>query len=119
LERRRARPPPRRRHHRRDAEGRLMPTHPDEWGYAHDFEDVNGQVAICGIGDSDMSKASGRTTHEIVGQAIERALADAALARSDIDGLMYVGMPEQFDVAAFHDYSGTSHEIWESNKGGG
>ena len=57
-----------------------MPTDPDEWGYAHDFDDVNGQVAICGIGDSDMSKASGRTTHEIVGQAIERALADAGLA---------------------------------------
>ena len=96
-----------------------MPTDPNEWGYAHDFDDVNGQVAICGIGDSDMSKASGRTTHEVVGQAVERALADAGLEPTDIDGLMYVGMPEQFDVAAFHEYFGTSHEIWESNKGGG
>src|SRR4029079_6155408 len=88
LERRRARPPPRRRDHRRDAQGGLMPTHPDEWGYAHDFEDVNGQVAMWRVGDSDHAKASGRTTHEIVGQAVERALADAGLEPSDVDGLM-------------------------------
>src|SRR5215475_7843980 len=89
-----------------------MPTDPNEWGHAHDFDDVNGQVAICGVGDSDMSKASGRTTQEIVGQAVERE-------PTDVDGLMYVGMGEQFDVAAFHEHFGTSHEIWESNKGGG
>jgi len=96
-----------------------MAIDPGEWGYASDFDDVNGQVAICGVGDSDMSKASGRTTHDIVGQAVERALADAGLEPTDIDGLMYVGMPEQFDVAAFHEHFGTSHDIWESRKGGG
>jgi len=96
-----------------------MAIDPDEWGAASDFDDVSGQVAICGVGDSDMSKASGRTTQEIVGQAVERALADAGLAPTDIDGLMYSPMPEQFGVAAFHEYFGTSHDIWESRKGGG
>lgn len=92
---------------------------PDEWGYASDLADMRGEVAICGVGDSDMSKASGRTTKAIVGQAVERALDDAGLAPTDIDGLMYVGMPEQFDVAAFHEHFGTSHDIWESRRGGG
>jgi len=96
-----------------------MAIEPGEWGYATDFADVNGQVAICGVGDSDMSKASGRTTTEIVGQAVERALADAGLEPTDIDGLMYSPMPEQFGVAAFHEYFGTSHDIWESKRGGG
>src|SRR5690606_28698792 len=104
----RARPPARDRHHRRDPEGRVthMAIEPGEWGYATDFADVNGQVAICGVGDSDMSKASGRTTTEIVGQAVERALDDAGLSPTDIDGLMYSPMPEQFGVAAFHEYFG-------------
>ncbi len=96
-----------------------MTVEPGEWGYASDFDDVNGQVAICGVGDSDMSKASGRTTTDVVGQAVERALADAGLEPTDIDGLMYVPMPEQFDVATFHEYFGTSHDMWESRKGGG
>lgn len=92
---------------------------PDEWGYASDLADMSGEVAICGVGDSDVSKASGRTTKAIVGQAVERALDDAGLAPTDVDGLMYVGMPEQFDVAAFHEHFGTSHDIWESRRGGG
>jgi len=92
---------------------------PSEWGAATEFDDIGGEVAICGVGDSDMSKASGRTTREIVGQAVERALADAGLEPTDIDGLMYVGMPEQFDGAAFHEYFGTHHDLWESRRGGG
>jgi acetyl-CoA acetyltransferase len=96
-----------------------MAIDPGEWGAATDFDDIGGEVAICGVGDSDMSKASGRTTKEIVGQAVERAIADAGLTPADIDGLMYSPMPEQFGVADFHEYFGTSHEIWESRKGGG
>jgi acetyl-CoA acetyltransferase len=92
---------------------------PDAWGHAEDLPAAAGAVAVCGVGDADMSKASGRTTHEIVGQAVERALADAGLAPTDIDGLMYVPMPEQFDVAAFHAWFGTDHDIWESRRGGG
>ena len=92
---------------------------PDEWGWAHEFDDVSGAVSICGVGESDHSKASGRTTTEIVGQAVERALADAGLEPTDVDGLMHIPLPDQFDVAAFHAHFGTDHEMWESKAGGG
>jgi acetyl-CoA acetyltransferase len=91
-----------------------------DWGWATELEDVSGQVAIVGVGESDHSKASGRTTEEIVGQAVERALADAGLSPTDIDGVMYLpSMGGQFDEAAFHRYFGTSHDMWVSHEGGG
>ncbi|MBM3671774.1 MAG: transporter [Actinobacteria bacterium] len=90
-----------------------------DWGWAHDYENISGEVAICGVGESDHSKASGRTTSDIVGQAVERALEDAGLEPTDVDGLMYIPMAEQMDVAAFHEYFGTSHDMWESKGGGG
>jgi len=91
----------------------------DDWGWATDYDDVSGAVAIVGIGESDHTKASGRTTQEIVGQAVERALADAGVEPRDVDGLMHIPLAEQFDVAAFHRHFGTDHEIWESKAGGG
>jgi acetyl-CoA acetyltransferase len=90
-----------------------------DWGWASELEDVRGAVAVCGVGESDHSKASGRTTRQIVGQAVERALGDAGLQPTDVDGLMYIPLPEQFDVAAFHEHFGTSHDMWESRAGGG
>jgi acetyl-CoA acetyltransferase len=96
-----------------------MTTTETDWGWATDLDDVRGEVAICGVGESDHSKASGRTTQEIVGQAVERALADAGLEPTDVDGLMHIPLAEQFDVAAFHAHFGTSHDMWESKNGGG
>jgi acetyl-CoA acetyltransferase len=90
-----------------------------EWGWATDYDNVHGQVAICGVGESDHSKASGRTTREIIGQAVERAIADAGLRPTDVDGIMHIPMPEQLDATAFHEYFGTSHDMWESTAGGG
>src|SRR4029453_10008882 len=91
-----------------------------DWGFASELEDVSGAVAIVGIGDADYSKATGRTTHQIAAQATERALADAGVRASDIDGLMYVPFSDdQFDAAAFHAHFGTSHDLWVSQKGGG
>ena len=98
----------------------MTSTVPDlDWGWATEYESVSGTVAICGVGESDHSKASGRTTREIVGQAVERALDDAGLRPEDVDGLMYVPMPEQLDVAGFHEIFGTKHDMWESRAGGG
>ncbi len=90
-----------------------------DWGQRVELDDVSGQVAIAGVGESDMSRASGRSTREIVGQAIDRALADAGLAPSEIDGLMYHPWGEPFTAADFHARYGTRHEIWESREGGG
>ena len=95
-----------------------MPSSP-EWGHASDYDDVSGQVAIVGVGEADHTKASGRSVHDIVGQAIERALDDAGLEPADIDGIMFGGLPGQFDADAFHARFGTSHDLWVSPQGGG
>jgi acetyl-CoA acetyltransferase len=91
-----------------------------DWGFASELDDVGGAVAIVGIGDADYSRASGRTTLEIAAQATERALDDAGLRPSEIDGLMYVPFSrDQFTAAAYHAHFGTSHDLWVSEKGGG
>lgn len=91
-----------------------------DWGSATAYEDVSGEIAVAGVGESDHSRASGRTTDEIAAQAVERALSDAGLEPSDIDGLMYTPFgDDQFDERAFHRHFGTSHDMWVSRRGGG
>lgn len=91
-----------------------------DWGHATELDDVSGRVAIVGVGESDHSKASGRTTTEIVATAVERALSDAGLTPRDVDGLMHTpGIAGQFTAADFHAQFGTSHDMWESDAGGG
>ncbi|HEX3669435.1 MAG TPA: hypothetical protein VHY55_09815, partial [Acidimicrobiia bacterium] len=60
-----------------------------DWGHATELEDVSGRAAIAGIGESSYTKASGRTAREIGAEAAERAIADAGLEPSDIDGLTW------------------------------
>jgi acetyl-CoA acetyltransferase len=92
---------------------------PEDWGHATGFDDVGGAVAIVGIGETAYTKASGRTAREIGAEAAERAIADSGLEPSDIDGLTYNAAFADFDVAAFHEHFGTSHEMWSSPWGGG
>jgi acetyl-CoA acetyltransferase len=95
-------------------------TDTSDWGFASELDDVSGAVAIVGIGDADYTRASGRTTTEIAAQATERALADAGLAAADVDGIMYVPFSgDQFTGRDFHAHFGTSHALWESDRGGG
>jgi acetyl-CoA acetyltransferase len=72
-----------------------------DWGFATPYEDVGGEVAIAGVGESDHSKASGRTAREIAAQAVERALDDAGLRPEDVDGIMYTPVAADFDEHAF------------------
>jgi acetyl-CoA acetyltransferase len=90
-----------------------------DWGTASDLRDIRGEVAIAGIGETAYTKASGRTAREIGAEAVERAIADAGLEPEDIDGLTWSGAFPDFDAAAFHEYFGTSHELWTSPWGGG
>ncbi len=90
-----------------------------DWGHAQQLDDVHGAVAIAGIGETAYTKASGRTAREIGAEAAERAIADAGLAPEDIDGITWSGTFADFDVAAFHEHFGTSHEMWTSPWGGG
>ncbi len=90
-----------------------------DWGHTTSFEDINGDVAIVGIGETEYTKASGRTARDIGAEAAERAIADAGLEPADIDGLTFSGAFADFDVAAFHEQFGTTHEMWSSPWGGG
>ncbi|MFN8037385.1 MAG: hypothetical protein U0V73_15805 [Acidimicrobiia bacterium] len=91
----------------------------DAWPPAVELDDVSGRVAIVGIGETEYTKASGRAARDIGAEAAERAIADAGLAPSDVDGLTYSGAFADFDVAAFHKHFGTSHHVWSSPWGGG
>jgi acetyl-CoA acetyltransferase len=91
-----------------------------DWGWASECDDISGEIAIVGIGDADYTKASGRTTQEIAGQAAARAISDAGLTPRDIDGVMYVPFSgDQLDGNAYRACFGTRHDLWESDKGGG
>jgi acetyl-CoA acetyltransferase len=89
------------------------------WGHASDLDNVCGEVAIVGIGETAYTKASGRTAREIGAEAVERAIADAGLEPADIDGLTWSGAFADFDAAAFHEHFGTDHDLWTSPWGGG
>ena len=90
------------------------------WGQARELESIAGEIAIVGVGDADHSKASGRSATEIGAQAVERALEDAGLEPTDVDGIMFSGgLGEQFDDAAFRAHFGIDHELFVSREGGG
>jgi acetyl-CoA acetyltransferase len=90
-----------------------------DWGTAAEYSSIRGEVAIAGIGESDHSNASGRSSNEIAIQAIERALDDAGLRPDEIDGFMSSpGVGDQLDPAAYHAHFGTSQPMWVSPKGG-
>jgi acetyl-CoA acetyltransferase len=90
-----------------------------DWGHATEFDDIAGDVAIVGIGETAYTKASGRRAREIGAEAAERAIADCGLEPSEIDGLTYNAAFADFDVSAFHEHFGTSHDMWSSPWGGG
>ncbi len=50
--------------------------------------DESRMAAIVGIGQTEISKASGRSEQQLAAEAIKLALADAGLKPSDIDGLI-------------------------------
>jgi len=90
-----------------------------DWGRSRDLEPISGSVAIVGIGEAEYSKASGRTAVDIGAQAAEKAIYDAGLHPSDIDGITFSGFGDQFDDTAFREYFGTKHYMFVSNQGGG
>ncbi|MGH7859071.1 MAG: thiolase C-terminal domain-containing protein [Candidatus Binatia bacterium] len=90
------------------------------WGFTNPYEDVGGEVAIAGVGESAHTRASGRTTHQIALEAVERAIADAGLRPRDVDGLMtFPFQGDQLTPEAFHAHFGTNHDLWVSDQGGG
>lgn len=96
-----------------------VPTPAPDWGHATDLANIGGRVAIVGIGETAYTKASGRSATEIGAEAAERAIADAGLAPTDIDGIAYSGAFAGFGPAEFHAHFGTNHDLWSTPWGGG
>jgi acetyl-CoA acetyltransferase len=94
-----------------------------DWGRASKFDELGGQVAIAGVGESTHTPASGRGSVEIAVDAVEAALADAGLTARDVDGLMCSGaMDGQLDESAFRQHfaaQGFNGSLWTSREGGG
>src|SRR5271166_5876079 len=56
-------------------------------------------AAIAGIGATEFSKDSGRTELRLAAEAVQAALADAALGPSDVDGLVTFTMDSNAEIA--------------------
>ncbi|MBI2872661.1 MAG: acetyl-CoA acetyltransferase [Chloroflexi bacterium] len=50
--------------------------------------DLKDKHCIVGIGETEYSQASGRTTRAMAAEAVKRAMDDAGLAAADVDGLL-------------------------------
>jgi acetyl-CoA acetyltransferase len=55
-------------------------------------------ISIVGVGESDYSRRSGRTEGDLAFEAVGRALADAGLKASDVDGFVIEGMSTAHSV---------------------
>jgi acetyl-CoA acetyltransferase len=90
-----------------------------DWGRSVELDDVRGEVAIVGIGETEYSGASGRKAKAMALEAISKAIADAGLRPDEIDGLMLSpGIPDQITPQDYRDHFGTEQDIWFSEEGG-
>jgi 17-hydroxy-3-oxo-4-pregnene-20-carboxyl-CoA lyase len=60
---------------------------------------ISGTAAIVGIGATEFSKDSGRSELRLAAEAVRAALADAAIAPSDVDGLVTFTMDGNDEIA--------------------
>ncbi len=90
-----------------------------DWGSALPLEDIRGEVAIAGIGETAYSGPSGRSAREMCLDAVAKAISDAGLQPADIDGLMVSdGIADQITPEDFQRHFGTTHPLWFSREGG-
>jgi acetyl-CoA acetyltransferase len=93
---------------------------PSDWGSAAPLEDIRGQVAIAGVGETRYSGPSDRNAKDLCLEAIAHAIEDAGLRPEDIDGLMIsAGVADQVTPEDFHAHFGTRQPLWFSQEGGG
>ncbi|MDA8340752.1 MAG: lipid-transfer protein, partial [Actinomycetota bacterium] len=61
---------------------------------------LSGRAAICGIGQTEFSKESGRTELQLACECVKSALDDAGLSPADVDGLVTFTMDttEEIDL---------------------
>jgi acetyl-CoA acetyltransferase len=72
-----------------------------------------------GIAESDFGTVPGKTAFELQGQAATLALADAGIARAEIDGLFSCGHSEALHVLQLSEYLGLQPRFVDSTMVGG
>lgn len=90
-----------------------------DWGGVTPYENVSGEVAIVGVGETAHTASSGRDPIDMAAEAIRAALDDAGLRPDQVDGLMFRGgMRDQFGANDFHRHFDASRPLWVSTEGG-
>jgi acetyl-CoA acetyltransferase len=70
---------------------------------------LHRKAAVTGIGETEYSKTSVLSDRELQLQAVERAIADAGLKRSDIDGVIPSSTGQGFTCEGFSEHLGLDH----------
>jgi len=90
-----------------------------DWGGLVPYEDIAGEVAIVGVGETAHTANSGRNPIAMAAEAIAAALDDAGLRPDQVDGIMFRGgMNDQFTDEDFRRHFGTDRALWVSTEGG-
>lgn len=80
---------------------------------------IRGKAAVVGIAHSDLGEVPEHTPLDLIAQATTRALADAGLKKSDIDGIFCTGGGADMPAIAACDYLGLKPKVMESTMTGG
>ncbi len=83
------------------------------------LRDLRGSVAIVGVGQAGCGEAKGRTEMEILAQASHKAVADAGLRMSDIDGLATASSSSAMWPLSVVEYLGLNPRFVDSTMIGG
>lgn len=76
-------------------------------------------VAIVGVAESDFGDTPHLSLHQVHGQAASRALADAGIDKTEIDGLFTTGGANQLFVLEMAEYLGLKPTYIDSTNAGG
>lgn len=82
--------------------------------------ELRGRTAIVGVAESDLGEvAPGTTPADLMGQASVRALADAGIPLSDVDGLFAAGTQMMMGSLSLGEYLGVNARYSDGSNTGG
>src|SRR5581483_9879051 len=80
---------------------------------------LSGKYAIAGIGETDYTRGSGRSTRALGIQAVRNAMSDAGLDRTQIDGMLSYHQGDSTDSTAIASDLGIQLNFYMDCSGGG
>jgi 3-oxoacyl-[acyl-carrier-protein] synthase III len=81
---------------------------------------IRGKSAIVGVAESDLGNVGpGFTPLDLIGQATERAIADAGLEKKDVDGLFSASVYYQMPTLSAGEYLGIRPRYSDATMMGG